>query len=282
MPTVEENLQLARLVLAAAGIADPPREAASILSLALSRDRAFLIAHPEYEPTDEETRRFENFLHRRAAREPFQYISRIQEFYRLDFEVTPDVLIPRPETEMVVDAALEFLSRRQEPSFCEVGVGSGCISVSILHELPKARGVGLDISPAALAVASRNASRHGVADRLQLFESDVFRELDAGRYDLIASNPPYVPAAQFSGLQDEVRDFEPRAALTDGGDGLSIIAEIIRESPTHLFNGGNLLMEIGFDQSKAVERLFEPSLWNAVDLMPDLQGIPRLVRAVLK
>jgi release factor glutamine methyltransferase len=121
-----------------------------------------------------------------------------------------------------------------------------------------------------------------VADRLQLFESDVFRELDAGRYDLIASNPPYVPAAQFSGLQDEVRDFEPRAALTDGGDGLSIIAEIIRESPTHLFNGGNLLMEIGFDQSKAVERLFEPSLWDAVDLMPDLQGIPRLVRAVLK
>jgi release factor glutamine methyltransferase len=281
--TIRESLQLGADRLGAAGVADPKREAGSLLALALGRDRTFLIAHPEEAVADGDARRFEAFLTRRESREPFQYIAGKQEFYRLEFEVTPDVLIPRPETEMVVEAAVEFLRAQEKPRFCEVGLGSGCIAVSILHEVPAARAVGLDISPATLAVAARNAERHGVGERLEIRESDVFSALSgAERFALIASNPPYVPARHFAGLQEEVRDFEPRVALTDGGDGLSIVRKIVQAAPSHLESGGLLLLEIGFDQADAVRQMFDLALWADVALRPDLQGIPRLVRAVLK
>lgn len=282
MLDISNRLAAANCLLEASGIAEPRREAASLLALALDRDRAFLIAHPEYVLSEGENRRFEEYLGRRSVREPFQYIAGRQEFYGLDFEVTPDVLIPRPETEMVVEAAVEFLSKLDKPLFCEVGVGSGCIAVSILHIVPAARGVGLDISAAALRVAGGNALSHGVAARLKLVESDVFAAIPDESFDLIASNPPYVPAEQYCGLQREVREFEPEIALTDGGDGLAIISRIIREAPGRLTKNGVLLLEIGFDQSEKARRLFACDTWRRVEIRPDPRGIPRLVRAVLK
>ena len=281
MPTVAENILNAARALQESGISEPRREANSLLAFALGKSQTFLVAHSDYELSEAEEDRFQKLLARRAAREPFQYITGRQEFYGLEFTVTPDVLIPRPETESIVENAVQILRGRGQASVCEVGVGSGCISVSILHELPQAVAVGLDISEKALAVARGNAGRHHVSDRIELKISDVFAALDRGeKFDLIVSNPPYVPAKDVESLQTEVRDFEPLVALTDQSDGLSIIGKIIRESPRYLQPGGFLLMEIGFNQSERASEIFAAARgWHAVEFLPDLQGIPRIIKA---
>ena len=282
MPTIAEMLNEGEQLLADAALTDPRREAATLVAMALGRDRTFLYAHPEYEPNESETARIEEFIRRRAGREPLQYIRGTQEFYGLDFEVTPDVLIPRPETEMLVELGVEFVSRFEEPRFLDAGTGSGCIPVSILKHAPNARAVAVDISPAAIAVARRNAERNGVAERVELIESDVYANLPAERFHLIVSNPPYVPERDLSGLQPEVRDHEPRVALTDGRDGLQIIAEIVRRAPEFLLPGGHLLIEIGFGQAEKVRAMTPADVWETVRMEPDLQGIPRVLVAKLR
>ena len=274
---VADALAAARERLGAAGVADPVREAGSLLAFALSKTSTFLIAHPEYQLTHTETEIFASSLSRRVAREPFQYIVGHQEFYGLDFEVSPDVLIPRPETEILVEDAIAILRDAEEPTFCEIGVGSGCISVSILCNVQDARGVGVDISSAALAVAGRNAVTHRVDDRLELRGGDVFAAVSE-RFDLIASNPPYIPAGEVPGLQREVVDFEPHSALAGGHDGLDIIRLIIAGSPEHLRPHGVLLIEIGYGQSGDVAELIDPSIWEKPEFLPDLQGVPRVLK----
>jgi release factor glutamine methyltransferase len=282
MTSIAESLKRAERMLASSGIADPRREAVSLLTAAAGKDKTFIYAHGEYELTGDEERLFDSHLQRRAGREPLQYIAGIQEFYGLEFEVTPDVLIPRAETEMVVERALELVDAHGFTSFCEVGIGSGCIAVSILHNADGCHAVGLDISPAAIRVAGRNAKKHGVDDRLKLFESDVFAGLSGQSFDLILSNPPYVPLPDMSGLQAEVRDHEPRVALTDGADGLSIVRRIVTAAPSFLRQKGFLLLEIGFGQSEQVADMFDADIWQSHELHPDLQGIPRLVLARTK
>ena len=267
--------------LKAAAIQEPRREAISLLELAIGRDRTFIFAHPDHELTESEQDAFSVFVNRREAREPLQYIRGHQEFYGLDFIVTPDVLIPRPETEILVENAIEDLRSKNNAEFCEVGVGSGCISVSILYQLPSAAAVGLDISEKALQITGKNAEKHGVGSRLTLLRSDVFDALTDRRFDMIVSNPPYVPRSDFETLQPEVRDFEPHAALTDGADGLSIIEKIVNGAPHFLRPGSGLLMEIGFDQAATVRRLFDPQVWSHLELIDDLQSIPRIVYARL-
>jgi release factor glutamine methyltransferase len=190
-------------------------------------------------------------------------------------------LIPRPETELIVENAIEILNGCDASTFCEIGVGSGCISVAILHELEKARAVGLDISENAIAVARKNAEKHDVSERLELKISDVFSSLGSEKFDLVVSNPPYISAEEMKTLQPEVGDFEPLAALTDGDDGFSVIERIIETAPQHLKENGFLLMEIGFGQAAKVSEMFEPKLWRAVEFLPDLQGIARTVKARL-
>lgn len=281
MSNIFETLQKATETLKQNGIAEPRREANSLLSFALGKDKTFLIAHSDYELSGEEEKRFEKFLRRRANREPFQYITGRQEFYGLDFTVTPDVLIPRPETELIVETAIEILHDKRSPVFCEVGTGSGCISVSILHEVKAARAISLDISAEALKIAALNAARHKVSDRIELKVSDVFSILTNEKFDLIVSNPPYIPPGEIENLQAEVRDFEPLTALTDNKDGLSIIEKIINDSPFFLKAGGYLLMEIGFDQSESAREIFAPDKWQDVEFLTDLQGIPRTIKAKL-
>ncbi len=281
MPSIADALRSAEQILVSAGILEPTREAITLLTVAAKRDRTFLYAHPEYLLADPETLTFESFVLRRAGREPLQYISGIQEFYGLEFEVTPDVLIPRPETEILVERAIDLIRHIDRPTLCEVGVGSGCIAVSILHAAKKVAAVGLDVSGAALRIALRNAEKHSVANRLELLESDSFRGVSNRRFDLIVSNPPYVPANDIDGLEPEVRDFEPWVALTDGSDGLSIIRRIVTEAPEYLLPFGRLLMEIGFGQSDQVGMMFEPNSWRRPVFIPDLQGIPRVVAAEL-
>ena len=283
MPDIAETLKQATQALRISEIAEPHREATSLLALALQKDHTFLIAHPEYELTEDEQKLFEEYLRRRAAREPFQYIAGRQEFYGLDFIVTPDVLIPLPETEMIVETAMELFKDKDDLFFCEIGVGSGCISVSILHELINARAIGFDISSKALDVAEKNAYQNNVADRLELGVSDVFSDVDTSlQFGLIVSNPPYIPAKDFKTLQPEVRDHEPASALTDNGDGLSIIEKIISQAPNFLKTGGYLLMEIGIDQAAEVGEMIAPGVWQTFEILPDMQGIPRMVKLQLQ
>lgn len=267
--------------LRSAAVPEPRREAAALLSFALGRDRTFLQAHPEYVLSDAELSTFTDAVRRRSSHEPLQYITGRQEFWRLEFEVTPDVLIPRPETEILVEAAIERLHGLQAARFCEVGIGSGCISVSILHSVRDARATATDISPAALIVAEANAARHGVRERLELVNASIFDTV-TGQFDLVVSNPPYVPEADIASLQAEVRDHEPSVALSGGGSGLDIISQLVEQSPRVLRPGGSLLMEIGFDQGDRVMSLFERGAWQSVEIMPDLQGIPRIVNARLR
>ncbi|MFN0277058.1 MAG: peptide chain release factor N(5)-glutamine methyltransferase [Pyrinomonadaceae bacterium] len=266
-------------ILQNAKIPECRREASSLMAFILQRNAAFVIAHSDDELAANQKMLFESCVRRRARHEPFQYITRRQEFYGLEFEVTPDVLIPRPETEILVEQTVEVLSRLENPRFCEIGVGSGCISVSILHSVETASGVGADISESALNVARSNALKHEVDKRLNLQQSDLFSQV-SGLYDLIVSNPPYVPREQIDSLQAEVRDFEPSIALDGGEDGLSIIEEIIRTSPEFLNNKGFLLLEIGFDQAMKVEKLFDRRIWKEPKFLADLQGIPRVVKVM--
>lgn len=274
----EATLEATR-ILRRAGVPESRREAASLLAHVLGRDRTFLITHAEEEVSAQNIAAFRSVVERRAGGEPLQYITGRTEFFKLDFEVTPAVLIPRPETELLVETALDLLQGTDTPLVCDVGTGSGCIIISILHEREKARGLGLDISGEALEVARLNASRHRVEERLSLILSDCFDALERpdAPFDMIVSNPPYVAEAALEGLQREVRDFEPRVALSPGGDGLSIIRRLVSEAPTLLRTGGYLLIEIGFDQHEAVGRLIDSQTWELLDIHLDLQGIPRTV-----
>jgi release factor glutamine methyltransferase len=276
--TIAEILKEAAKELDNAGVPNARREAGSLLSFILGEDRTYLISHAEVETDDNSFVRLREFVERRAAGQPLQYITGVQDFYGREFRVTPDVLIPRPETELLVEAALQIVGRTG-PFICDVGTGSGCIAVTLLCELANARAVAIDKSPAALEIAKLNAQKHSVADRTLFVVSDCFNSFDLRDYefDLIVSNPPYVAEAAFKGLQREVRDHEPLIALSPGGDGLSVIRRLIDEGPAFVKPNGHLLMEIGFDQGEAVENLVKDSAWSLREIRPDLQGIPRIV-----
>jgi release factor glutamine methyltransferase len=280
--TIADALREAAERLRKSGVDDARREAGSLLSHALARDTAFLITHADEGLTAEQRRYYHSLVERRASGEPLQYIRGTQEFYGLDFEVNANVLIPRPETELLVETALELLKETDSPLLCDVGTGSGSVAVALLHERTDARAIALDVSASALEVAARNAARNGVAGRISFQVSDCFDALasaehENARFDLIASNPPYVAEEDLEGLQREVREHEPRIALTPGGDGLSVIRRLVSESPRYLKPGGHLVIEIGFGQRERVAALIDPTVWTLLGIHPDLQGIPRTV-----
>jgi release factor glutamine methyltransferase len=275
--SIGEVLRQAAQALDRAGVAEARREAGSLLSHVVGKDRTFLISHAEDQLGDAELERFQETVARRASGEPAQYITGVQDFYGRSFRVTPVVLIPRPETELLIEAALPLMNA--DSNICDVGTGSGCIAVTLLCERADARGTAVDISEAALEVARQNAREHQVEPRIFLKLSDCFAALDpkADQFDLIVSNPPYVSADALSGLQREVRDHEPLVALSPGGDGLSIIRRLLGDAPEFLRSGGHLLMEIGFDQGEKVQQLVDKNVWTLKDVLPDLQSIPRIV-----
>ncbi|HEY5885545.1 MAG TPA: peptide chain release factor N(5)-glutamine methyltransferase [Pyrinomonadaceae bacterium] len=260
-----------------AGVAEARREAGSLLAFLLDKDRTFMLAHAEDAISAEQEMLFEEFLEARAQGEPAQYITGRQDFYGLEFEVTPDVLIPRPETELLVETALRLVEGKEKISFCDVGTGSGCISVALLKQLPLANGVAVDLSAPALEIAKRNAARHSVTDRIEFVLSDCFQSVPQQTFDLIVSNPPYIRDDALPTLQREVRDFEPRIALTSGADGLEVIRRLLRDSQAYLMSDGHLVFEIGYDQHEAVGGLIDAQVWRVLDIHQDLQGIPRTV-----
>jgi release factor glutamine methyltransferase len=235
----------------------------------------FLADAQSDEPDDFEPR-YDAVVARRATREPLAYIVGRREFWGLDFEVTPAVLIPRPATELIVDALLGFApDRHAEMSVADLCTGCGCVAVALAHERPAARIVATDISEEAIAVARRNAERHGVGAQITFRHGDLLDALD-GRFDAIAANPPYVVEGARPALQPEVRDFEPAVALFGGADGLSIVRRLVAGAPDHLRPGGWLVFEFGFGQDVEIEELLQeaPSL-ELVEVRRDLDGIAR-------
>jgi release factor glutamine methyltransferase len=262
--------------LGTAEISEPRLEAVSLLMHTLNVDRAFIIAHPEHELKCDQSERYRGFVARRANHEPLQYITGVQEFFNLKFEVTPDVLIPRPETELIVEATLDVWRSAGAPLIADVGTGSGCIAISLLHEISNARAIGIDISSNALAIARRNAERQGLRDRLELVQANGLSAFgEQARFSVIVSNPPYVPVRDVESLQPEVRDHEPLSALVAGEDGLSHVRPLVQDAANVLQTDGYLIFEIGSGQSAAVQALVNKKIWDLIDIKNDLQQIPR-------
>ncbi len=260
------------------------RDAETLLLHILRRDRAWLLAHPEDAFTAAEDAIFEGLVSRRAAHEPLQYLTGRQEFFGLDLHVTPDVLIPRPETEILVAAVLKWAQKTPPHSekIVDVGTGSGAIALALAANLPTAAITALDVSPAALAVAQGNAIRLGFTERVRFAVSDLMGalqpEIPAGlRLDAVVSNPPYVPAGDAPGMQPEVRNFEPHTALFAGDDGLAIYRRLIPQAWAALRPGGLLAFEFGFGQRPALNGLLAG--WNDLRFLDDLAGIPRVALA---
>jgi release factor glutamine methyltransferase len=278
---LNQALQSAVTRLEAAGVGSPRMNAEVLLMFVLGCDRAYLYGHPERALTSDEQARYDEALAERARGVPSQYITGHQEFWGLDFVVTPAVLIPRPETEHVVEAALE-LARTQGahtrgPRIVDVGTGSGCIALAIAHELADAEVHATDISEAALEVAAANAARLQLTARVTFHRGDLLAGLHLRELDFVVANPPYVGESEAEKVQREVRKFEPHLAVFGGNQGLDIYRRLIPEARAILRPGGWLLMELGFTQEAALRELLTG--WNSVEFRLDLQGIPRVVMA---
>ncbi len=253
----------------------PRRDAELILAHVLGCDATALLTHPERMLSAKEAEQFENLLKRRLASEPLQYLTGTQEFFGLLFEVSPDVLIPRPETEHLIEAVLERFEREANPRIVDVGTGSGAMAVAIAHALPRSRVTAVDLYPSALEIARRNAERHGVIDRITLLQSDLLATVGITEFDVVVSNPPYIAEGEV--LEPQVANYEPRSALYAGPTGLEIYQRLIPQARTVLKPRGWLIMEIGYGQDPALRALLRG--WHEVSFIPDLQGIPRVVQA---
>ncbi len=269
---------LARGAVELEGITAQPRRDAELLLLrVLSCDRTFLLTHPDTQLTVEQADQYQKWLRRRAVHEPIQYILGEQEFFGLTFAVTPDVLIPRPETEHLVEALLARVPHDQALRIADVGTGSGAIAVALAHALPHALVTALDISEGALTIARRNAETHQVADRVRFLKSDLLNVVAGESFDAIVSNPPYVAEADRESLESQVRDYEPSVALFAGASGLDIYQRLIPQAYDSLNTDGWLLMEMGQGQRDSLSRLL--SGWDDVGFVDDLQRIPRVACA---
>ena len=268
-------------LLRAHGVAEPGRDSERLLGHVLGLDRAALHAEPARVVAARDATRFRDLARRRAGREPLQYLTGEQEFWSLSFRVTPEVLIPRPETEHLVEVLLR-LRLRPDPRLLDLGTGSGCLAIAAAREIPGALVVAVDSDAAALEVARGNALRHGVTERITFLRGDLFEPL-AGRrwergFDVILSNPPYVPEADWAALEPEVREHEPKAALTPGPDGLAIHRRLAAGAASWLRPGGALLAEIGAGQDQAARDLYAGRAHlELVAIEPDLAGIPRVI-----
>lgn len=275
--TVDQSLRAAVQALAEAGIPDAAADARHLLAHALgvSRDRLILIG-PDPMPIEAQES-LDRLLARRIAREPVARITGQRLFWGRSFAVTPDVLDPRADTETLIATALEGAAPSR---LLDLGTGSGAIALTLLAEWPQARAVATDISPAALAVAARNASALDVADRLELLLSDWFTGI-TGRFDLILSNPPYIAADEMSGLAPEVLLHDPSMALSPGGDGLVPYRIIAAQASAYLAPEGRVMVEIGWKQGAAVKAIFASAGWRDLRLIRDMEGRDRVLSALI-
>jgi release factor glutamine methyltransferase len=283
--TLAEAINNAATVLSTAGITNARLDAEVLLSHIIMKDRVWLITHRDDALDDNHQRDFADVIRRRTRREPLQHIIGNQEFWGLEFKVSPDVLIPRPETEFIIEAALAIVHDRNTlVRIIDLCTGSGCIAVSLAKELTAARIIATDASEKALVVARENTRRHGVSEQIRFLPGDLFEPLEEldirGQIDIIVSNPPYVQAGDLSTLQPEVRNYEPEMALIAGPEGTEMAKRIIRLAPEYLKKNGTLIMEMGLGQAEALTRMVEATgaFYNP-ELVNDLAGIERVIIA---
>jgi release factor glutamine methyltransferase len=274
--TVESVLRVATARLAAAEIEAPHREARILLAHALGIDRAGFLRRRSGDLSAESCDRFLDLVARRAGREPAATILGSREFWSLDFTVSQDTLIPRPESELIIETALSLRTERSPRCILDLGTGTGCLLLAALTELPAAWGLGVDLSPAAAAVARRNAQRLGLAGRASIMVGR-WTEAIAARFDLVLCNPPYIPAADIAGLMPEVALHEPRLALDGGADGLDPYRAVFAELPGRLSPGGTALFEFGVGQAEALRDLARSAGLTVQDVKADLMGHPRVM-----
>ena len=278
---LRDALRQAREKLRASEVEDTGFEAEYLLRHALGCTREFLLIALDSDISSPDQLRFDSIIDRRVAGEPSAYITGHREFYGLDFKVDSRALIPRPETELLVELALEFAarhtSRGEGLNIADVGVGCGAITIALAVNLPGTRVVATDFSPAALKLASENVSRHRVEDRVTLLEGDLLQPV-SGPIDILVSNPPYIASAQLAALPKEIRDHEPRVALDGGEDGIAVIERLIRQAKDKLTPGGAMFVEIGWDLGeRALARSLD--LWpeSEISITPDLAGLDRVL-----
>ena len=284
---LRDALQSAIARLTAESVPSPRLNAETLLTFTLNCDRAHLFAHPERELTTEEQSRYDEALTQRAKGVPAQYITGHQEFWGLDLIVSPAVLIPRPETEHLIETILPLARPMKRPIIADVGTGSGAIALALAKELPNAEIHATDISPAALEIAEANAARlqlefrtingHEPERRIHFHDTDLLRGVPTNAFDFVVSNPPYVGESEEDTVQLEVRRFEPRTAVFAGPTGLEVIENLVPAARAVLKPGGYLVMEISGTIADAVRTLLHD--WDDITLTNDLQGIPRVASA---
>lgn len=267
-------------------VPEPRTSAEVLLAHVLAEDRLFLYLNYDRPMETNELAAYRACIKRRLEGEPNQYITGLQEFWSLPLRVSPDVLIPRPETEVLVEAVLEFLDKA-DPNFdiLDLGTGSGAIAIALAHELPTARIVATDLSMAALRLAQENAKLHHVDQRILFVRGDMFAAIPGAsqRFKVVVTNPPYVSHAEILELPREIRDFEPHHALEGGPDGLAAIRHIIAEAPTVLFQAGALFMEMGAGQAESVSGLvLESQEYRSFHIRKDYSGLDRVLVAIKK
>lgn len=282
--SVRSALRDAMGSLEAAKVPSHALAAELLLMHAVRCDRAWLYSHPEVAIGDQALQSFLELVTRRAQGVPTQYLTGKQEFWGLEFEVTPAVLIPRPETEHVVEVAMERLgeARREERlRLADVGTGSGCIAIALAREFKNAEILATDISSAALEVARRNAERHGVSEQIRFVECSLLNTtaVEGRRFDLIVSNPPYVARNEEAQLQREVREHEPQQALFSGAAGTEIYEQLIAGTEEKLRSDGSLVVEIGYGACEKVRAMLNSAAWKDIRIQNDLAGIPRVLSA---
>lgn len=280
--TVLEVIQRSTEFLQRHGVDSPRLQIELLLAHVLKLPRLQLYLNHDRALADAELAALRALVQRRAKREPLQHITGNTSFFGLEISVSPAALVPRPETETLVELVLAALAKptTPQPTVLDFGTGTGCIAIALAAKLPPACVHALDISDAALALARGNAERNTLAGRIAFHLGDGFPALPPElRFDLIVSNPPYIPAAEIATLQPEVRDFDPRLALDGGADGLDFYRRLASEAPARLNVGGGLLAEFGDGQENAVERLFNEAGWSRVAVHKDLSGRPRVIEA---
>jgi release factor glutamine methyltransferase len=277
---IKQALASAVEQLEATDVGSPGMNAETLLMFVLGVNRAYLYAHPERELTPEEQARYQGVVAQRSSGEPSQYITGHQEFWGLDFVVTPAVLIPRPETEHLVETVLDFAREVERPKIVDVGTGSGCIALALANELQRAEVFAVDLSADALEIARANSARLQLDSRVKFLQSDVLATLAGVHdFDFVVSNPPYVGNNEADKVQRSVFEFEPRLAVFSGESGLDVIRPLVTQAHAALKPGGWLAMEIGYSMRDMVLELIAPTMWDDIRVVPDLQGIPRVIAA---
>lgn len=278
-PTVRECLRRGSAVLRRAGVPGPELDAALLLAHALGRERAWLYAHPACRPQDRELALWRTLLKQRRRRRPLPYVTGRREFMGMDFRVDERVLIPRPETELLVELALQRLPHDRPAAAADVGTGSGCIAAALAARLPLLRMHALDVCAEALQVAAINFRTHGLEKRIVLCQSNLLSRLST-EVDLVIANPPYVSAAALADLDPEIRVYEPALALAGGKHGMDFLARLVEQCPAVLKNGGGLLLECGPDQAVPLRKLIaESGDFQSCRIHRDLAGLNRCVEA---